>query len=83
MCFIKVFCERVCVPGDGGEADLAEEKRPMLNQLGMESTGKSVWGLNKFTIDEGADVPVSLVGCEVADFEVLTEQVKAQDGLIE
>ena len=41
VCFIKVFCERVCVPGDGGEADLAEEKRSMLNQLGMESTAKS------------------------------------------
>ena len=28
-------------------------------------------------------VPVSLVGCEVANLQVLTEQVKAQDGLIE
>ena len=28
-------------------------------------------------------LPISLVGCEVADFEVLTEKVKAQDGLIE
>lgn len=39
-----------------------------------------------FTIDEELmwhDVPVSLVGCEVADFEVLTEQVMAQDGLME
>ena len=30
-------CERGGVPGDGGEADLAEEKRPVLNQLGVES----------------------------------------------
>lgn len=30
-------CERGGVPGDGGEADLAEEKRTVLNQLGVES----------------------------------------------
>ena len=27
--------------------------------------------------------PVSLEGCEVADFQVVTEQVKAQDRLME
>ena len=37
MCRGEVNFERVCVPGDGGEADLAEEKRPVLNQLGVES----------------------------------------------
>ena len=37
MCRGEVNFERVCVPGDGGEADLAEEKRPVLNQLRVES----------------------------------------------
>ena len=44
VCWWKVSCEGVCVPGDWGEADLAEEKGPMLNQLGVESTAKSGWG---------------------------------------
>ena len=30
-----------------------------------------------------AILPVSLVGCEVADFQVVTEKVKAQDCLVE
>ena len=78
-------CERGGVPGDGGEADLAEEERAVLNQLGVQSAVSQKLECSQIMRNwcDTHHPPVSLKGCEVADFQVVTEQVKAQDCLMQ